>query len=234
MKNNNWFWGSFFVLAAIFIIASQIGIFGQVGAMSIVATVLLVGFFIQSIMDKSFFGIFISFAFLYMIYWRPLHLVPISAWQLLTAAVFLSIGCSMLFKRTPPKAAGSYTCTTGAECSHESIDNNNPFAKVSCGASSKFLHGDCVKTGQFFVSLGELEVFFDQCKLSPDGAEVYIDCSLGTMKLFVPKTWVVLDNVRVTLGELSNKRYMSVADDNAPKLYLTGNIQLGSVEIHYI
>ena len=37
MKNRNWFWGFFFLLSAVFVIASQIGSFGQIGFISILA-----------------------------------------------------------------------------------------------------------------------------------------------------------------------------------------------------
>ena len=62
MKHNNWFWGIFFVLAAIFVIATQVTSFTVIGFWSIAATVLLAAIFVQSLIKLNFFGVFLSLA----------------------------------------------------------------------------------------------------------------------------------------------------------------------------
>ena len=231
MKSRNWFWGIFFLLSAVFVIASQTGSFVQIGVISILATVLLAALAIQSLIYRNYFGIFLSLAFLYMIYRYPLGLPEISLWLLLVSAVLAGIGFSFIFHSHPPKMV----YTHGMEhFTSESIDDNNPYAKVNFGSSSKYLHADCLKSGQFFVSFGALEVFFDQAQLSPDGAELFFDCSFGAIKLFVPKHWKVRDNLRASLGAVENDTRLAQPGENAPQLTLTGNVQLGAVEIHYI
>ncbi len=251
MKNRNWFWGFFFLLSAIFVIASQTGSFGQIGVLSISATVLLAALGIHSAIERNYFGVFIPLALLYLIYQQPLHLIGISLWLLLLAAVLASIGFSILFHSHPHKfhsnpndnavfSRGSddwHSWHDGSEHftqTTEDIDDNNPCTKISFGASSKYLHADCLKSGQFFVSFGALEVFFDQAALSPEGAEIFLDCSFGAIKLYVPKQWQVIDHVRAGLGAVENDIRMAHPDENAPRLTLKGNVQLGAVEIHYI
>lgn len=249
MKNRNWFWGLFFLLAAIFVIASQIGSFGQIGVLSIAATVLLAALCIHSAIERNFFGIFIPLALLYMIYQQPLHLIQISIWLLLFASILASIGLSIIFHSHTHHCHSHndtffsrgpddwHSLHDGTECFNqttENINDNNPCAKVSFGSSSKYLHADCLKSGQFSVSFGELAVFFDHAQLSPDGAEIFLDCSFGELKLFVPKNWLVIDNVRTGLGSVENDERMSRPDENAPRLTLTGNVQLGDIAIHYI
>ena len=142
MKNRNWFWGFFFLLSAIFVIASQIGSFGQIGFISILATVLLAALIIHSIADRNYFGIFVPLAFLYMIYRQPLHLIEISLWLLILAAVFASMGFSFLFRSHPQSKMHWHDDYEHAHQTVENIDDNNPYAKVSFGASSTYLHGD--------------------------------------------------------------------------------------------
>ncbi len=248
MKNRNWFWGFFFLLAAVFVIASQTGSFGQIGLLSILATVLLAALGIRSAIDRNFFGLFIPLALLYMIYQQPLHLVQISVWLLLLASVLASIGFSIIFhshhhchphgdvcfSRGSDDWHGAHDGSEHFNQTTESIDDNNPGAKVTFGASSKYLHADCMKSGQFFVSFGALELFFDQAQLSPEGAELFLDCSFGAIKLYIPKHWRVIDYVRTGLGSVENDICLAHPDENAPQLTLTGNVQLGSLEIHYI
>ncbi|MEQ8155554.1 MAG: hypothetical protein ABRQ25_11825 [Clostridiaceae bacterium] len=234
MKNRNWFWGFFFLLSAIFVIASQPGAFGHVGFLSILATVLLAALFIESLIKLNFFGTFIPLAFLYIIYWEPLDLVYISPWLLIFAAILASIGFSILFGRHPEKPIHFHGGNDCFKKSNESTDDNNPYAKVKFGASSKYLHSDCLKSGQFTVSFGALEVFFDQAQLSSEGAEIFIDCSFGAVKLYVPRHWRVKDNIQASLGGMDNNSRSSQASENSPVLTITGSVQFGGIEIHYV
>ena len=234
MKSRNWFWGVFFILAAIFVVASQTGSFGEISFISLLATVLLAALLIKSLVNLEFFGIFLSLALLYLIYQEPLGLQHISFWLLMLTAVLLGLGFSSLF---PCHHHRPFCCREKgkqANVTAENIDDNNPYAKVSWGASSKYLHGDCFKSGHFIVSLGSLELYFDQVTLSPEGAEVFLDCNLGEMKLFLPKQWRVVENLHTSMGELKNDVRLSQPEDNAPQLTLSGTIHMGGVEIHYI
>ena len=233
MKNRNWFWGIFFLLAAVFLIASQTGSFIQIGFISILATILLAALGIHSAANRNFFGVSLALVFLYVIYRQPLHLLEISLWMLIVAAILASIGLSIIFDVHAPRdhwhdGHEHFNQTT------ETVDDNNPYAKVSFNGSSKYLHSDCLKSGQYFVSFGALEVFFDQAQLSPEGAELFLDCSFGAIKLYIPKSWQVYDNVHVSLGAVENDTRFAQPEANAPRLSLNGNVSFGAIEIHYI
>lgn len=235
MKNRfgNWFWGIFFVLAAIFVVASQIVNFTQVGFWPILATVALVAVFIQSLIHLNYFGVFLSVALAYMLYQHPLALYIISPWLLLLAAVLLSIGFHIIFPKHPNK----HRCKRleGDEYKTvEDIDDNNPYVRVSFGSSSKYLHGDSLKTGQLFCNFGALEVYFDQVTLDREGAEIFIDCSCGTVTLFIPRTWRVIDKMHASLGSVKNESRRANPGDDVPVLTLVGNVSLGAVEIQYV
>ena len=240
MRNRSWLWGIFFLLSAVFVIGSQTGAFGQIGLLSIIATVFLFAILINSLIDLEFFGIFMSLAFLYMIYSGPLNLVPISPWMLILSGVLTSIGFSIIFKGSTFKYKhkryyrhNDYKYENFAQTT-ENVDDNNPFLRVSFGSASKYLHADSLKSGNFSSSFGTLEVFFDQVQLNPDGAEIFVDCSFGEIKLFIPRDWNVIESVHVGLGSVKNKNRMASPDENAPKLNIVGNVQFGDVEINYI
>lgn len=235
MKSRNLFWGLFFVAMAVFVIASQTGSFVQISVLGILATVLIAAIVIHSVLRRNFFGVFVPASFLYLIYRQPLALPGISFWLLLLAAVLASVGFSFLFHSRPHgwgccrhpdmKRFGKY---------EESGDDNNPSARASFSGSSKYLHGDSIKSGQFSCSFGSLEVFFDEARLSPEGAEIYLDVSFGSIELYVPKQWKVIDDVRVSLGAVENDIRLPRPGENAPRLTLTGSVQFGNVEIHYV
>ena len=253
MKNRNWFWGIFFLLAAAAVIAIQIETVGQIGIWSLLAGVLLIALLVHSLIDLNFFGVFVPLAFLYMIFWQPLGFVFISPWMLVLAAVLTSIGFSIIFH---PKRRNHKECWHWVHDSHDShdchdipdgqdnqnksewqntetIDDNHPYAKAQFSSSSKYLHADALESGKFTVSFGELEIFFDQVQLSPDGAVVNLDCSFASMKLHIPKHWQIIDKLNVSLADVNSGRRANAPAPDAPKLTLTGNVQFGGVEIQY-
>lgn len=235
MKHKHWFWGIFFVLAAVFVIVSQVAVnsFAQIGFWSILAAVVLAAVLIQSLVHLNYFGVFLSLALAYWIFQVPLDLYIISPWLLILAAVLLSIGFHIIFHRYSKR---QYATRHGKDEYHtiEEIDDNNPYVKVSLGASSKYLHADSLKSGQFYCNLGSLEVYFDQVQLDPYGAEIFVDCSLGTINLYFPKSWRVIDKLHSSLGGVKNETRFSAPNDGAPQVTVTGNVSLGSVEIHYV
>jgi predicted membrane protein len=172
-----------------------------------------------------------------MIFQGPLTLPYVDPWLLLLAGVLVSIAFGILFKKHP-KDSHHHHCRGRKECfsdvEAEDLDGNDPYVKVSFGASSKYLHADSLKSGQFFVNFGALEVYFDQVTLAPEGAEIFLDCSFGSIKLYVPRSWTVVDKLRASLGGVDNNTGRAQPDENAPRLTLTGNVQLGGVEIQYI
>jgi hypothetical protein len=235
MKSKNWFWGIFFLLSAVFIIGSQTGFFGQIGVLTLVATILLAALIISSIMDRNFFGVFISLAFLYMIYQQPLHLVAISVWLLFLAAILAGIGFSCIFsvhgfdhRNWHGKEGMSSFQST------ENIDDNNPSARLSFGSTCKYLHADNLKSGQFYSSFGEMNLYFDQSQVSHEGAEIFMDCSFGSIKAYFPRTWRVKNNIRVSLGDVKEDMRRDQPGADAPQVTLVGNVSFGDIEIHYI
>lgn len=239
MKSKNIFWGLFLVISAVLIIASQVTSFSVISAMSILTTVFLAAIIISSMVRLEFFGIFIPAALLYMIYDAPLGLPFIRPVILVVSAVLVSAGCSLIFRKRHKKVVfaggcGNNTGNYDYTKANDSINDNNPKVKVSMGASSKYLRADALQGGQFSVSLGELEVYFDQVRLSPAGAQVFVDCSLGSLKLYIPRHWNVVDKIGATLGEVKNDPRQAQPVLTEPPLTITGNVKLGSTEIIYI
>lgn len=234
MKKSKWFWGVFFILSAVFVIASQVTDFVRIGFWSVLGAVLLVAVMIQSAVHRNFFGIFIPLVLLYEIFWQPLALVHISVWVLLAAAVLLSIGFSCIFRCRPPVIQNKPENSGRFQGTTESIDDNNPEAKVSFGASTKYLHSNALKTGRFYASFGSLEIYLDQARLCPEGAEIYVDCHFGSIEIYVPNWWRVESNVHASIGAANAGERSVEAGPDAPLLTITGNVSFGAVEVNYI
>ena len=238
MKHRNWFWGIFFLAAGFFVVASQVGGFVQLGFWSIAATVLLLAAFIGSLMNVSFFGIFVSAALLYAIYQKPFDWPFVSVWLLLLTAVFISIGLSFIFHgRFHRRWAKRKYCGEnwgGHGSTEEYVDDDHVSISASFSEVSKYLHAECLRQANITSSFGKLNVYFDGVKLSPDGAEIYVDVSFGTLEIYLPKEWRVIDQVHTSAGAVSNNMHSNVMADNAPVLTFKGRVSFGSLEIRYV
>ena len=115
----------------------------------------------------------------------------------------------------------------------EDVDGNNPYVKLSFGSSSKYIHADALKSGQFSCSFGTLSVYFDQAQLDPDGAEIYLDCSFGEIKVYCPREWKIVDKLKASLGSVRND-LRSRSTPDGPSVVLNGGTSFGSIEILYI
>lgn len=238
MKHHNWFWGIFFLAAGFFVVASQVGGFLELGFWSIAATVLLVAALIGSIADLNFFGISVSAALLYAVYQGPLDWPKVSVWLLLLTAIFISIGLSLIFhgkrrnRRNNWKTCGD-NCGTHAP-SDEYIEGDAVSISESFNEVSKYLHADCLKQANISSSFGRLCVYFDNVKLSPGGAEVFVDVSFGKIELYLPKQWRVVDQVHTSAGAVSNSPRTAGVNTDTPILTVKGRVSFGNLEFRYI
>jgi len=245
---SKWLWGTFLLLAAIFVLSSQFDgfAFDRFNLGSIVAAVLALAFLVQCLAHGAFAPLPVPLAALYYIVQDPLDLPHMQLWGLALAAVLAWIGLGILL---PSRHKSACNAQFGAHAhSHHSRSgdhpprvhpehgdmDNNPSVEVNFGAVSRYLHSDCLETAQLTCKFGALEVFFDHAQLSPDGAEARLDCSFGATALFVPKHWNVIDKISCSLGGVDIDRRYAAPEENAPRLTLTGNVSLGGVEVRFV
>jgi len=235
MKRRNWFWGIFFILAAIVLIASQVTSFTNLGFWSLLGAIILVAVVIQSALHRAWAGICLAAALLYLIFQTPLGWPYLSPWILIIAAIFLGIALHMLLRKKPRWESygnGNWRMKEGGECS-ENQDDNNPEIYVKFGNVTRYLRSNCLERGKFVTSFGAIEVYFDQATLSPLGAELFLESSFGAIKLFVPRSWNVVNRMQSGMGGVTFKGIPAL-DVNPPTLILTGNVNMGGVEVHYV
>ena len=254
MKTSKIFWGLFFIVAAGIIIANQLGYFFNVGIPSLFLTLLLIPILIKSITKLNFFGVFFPLGLLSLIYAKPieillfghpeiadsskpLYLTPV---PVLLAALFLSIGFSIIFSSTKNfchinfHGDGEHKYHNKFNRTVDYVDDNELDCKVSFGASSKYIHSQDLQKAYLKCSFGALEVYFDDAQLNPEGAEIFLDCSFGAIEMYVPKEWRIIEKVSTSLGgiDINNRRFSY--DENSPTLTLTGNISFGGVDVKSI
>jgi hypothetical protein len=244
MSFSHWIWGTFMLLAAAFVLSNQFGGFVDIGIGSVIVTVLALAFAVQCIAQLAFALLPVPLAVLYVIFQEPLGWPYLQPWTLILAAAFSCIGLFILLPRRnkyskwdSPRKHGHYSRggKHGPQVVTEDGGNdNNPSVSVNFGATSRYLHSDCLETVQLYCNFGALEVFFGQAQPSPNGTEVNMTCSFGAITIFVPKHWHVIDNLGCTLGGVDLDNRFAAPAENAPVLTLTGSVTMGGIEVRLV
>lgn len=240
MKGRKLVWGVFFIAAAVLLVVNQLGYFTGVNLWSLLLTIMIVPVIGSGLARLNFFNVFFGIAFLLIIFAKPLGITALVPWTVLFAALFLSIGFSILIKpRRWPGSLGMHGHNwSGHNHNYEEyetvdhVEGNDVNCYVSMGGSCKYLRSDSLESGRFECSLGYLKVYFDNVILSPKGANIYLDCSMGNIELFIPRNWNVKLNIDSMMGNVGEQHHTYTQD--APSLTITGNVKLGNIDIKYV
>jgi hypothetical protein len=238
MKNRNWFWGVFFIAVAAIIVINQLGYFVDVGLFSLLVTLLLVPIMVKSIFALNFAGILFPAAFLCMIYAEPLGITELTPWTLLVVALLGSIGFSLLFQKKNKLFFGVFpNGRSKVKSSKETggiFDENIVFFGASFGHSSKRINSKNLQKAEICTKFGGLEAYFDDAKLSSDGAEINFDVSFGGAEIYVPESWNLVNNINTSFGSVEERKKKRGEVATSPTVFLTGNVSFGCVEITYV
>lgn len=240
MKSRRVLWGGFFIASALLLVVNQLGYFAGVNLWGLFFTILLIPAIASGLLRRNFFNVFFGIAVLLIIYAKPLHITMLVPGTVLAAALLLSIGFSILFNSRYHFGHchnfGNYWRKYDHHYEeHETVDNvdgNEVNCCVSMGESCKYIHADSLETGRFECSLGYLKVYFDNVRLHPAGAAIFVDCSLGSMELYIPEEWRVFVNIDSILGNVSEERHINSGAE--PALTINGDVHLANLDIRYI
>lgn len=231
MKKERIFWGIFFIVAAVFIIISKLGLLGNINFFSLLLTVFIAACLVKSVMHKSVGGVLFSLAFICIIYAKPLGIEMITPWPVLGAALLGTIGASFLYH--PKKDFFSY----GSHhiCSNETVETVEDAQiefNTSFGGSIKYINSDDFQSANLRCSFGSMKVYFDNAIIQNGQATVQIDVSFAGVELYIPRNWKVVNNVEASFGGIDEKN--SNATSSTPTLNLVGKVSFAGVEIIYI
>lgn len=223
------FWGSFFIIAGIFVIINQLGYYTNINLFSLLCTILIIPILLKSLMKANFTGIFFSLALLCIIYSEPLNLESVTPIPVLLAALFGSIGFSIMFSKH------NFSKKWNSEYFDQVIngaDSDEVNFNVSFGSSIKYINSEDFKIANLKSSCGSMKVYFDNAKIVDDSAVINLDISLSGVELYIPKEWNIINNVDVTLGGIEQKN--TSKEKFKKTITLTGRVNLSGVEIIYI
>lgn len=232
MKKKDVFWGLLFIVAAVLIIMNQFGFFVGISMFEIVASVILVGIIIKSIMYVNFWGILFPLAVICIIYAQEWNITDFTPWPALLTALLCSLGLSLIFKRPSFWTYHSHWDRGYSSNVVNEKDDKTVYCSTSFGESMKYVNSDNFEKANVKCSFGSVKVYFDNALIPSGKADIYLDVSFGDAVLFIPKTWRIINDVHVFLGDMSEKNRNVGAD--SPVVTIHGNISFGDAQIFYV
>lgn len=236
------FWGVMFIAIAAFILLNQLGLVDIViGTGNIVLAIVFLATLIKSITMVSFPGIFISLAFLWIIFDEYINVPHISEVVVIFVAVLFAIGFSMIFPNAKRKFTG-YNEKWGdyedfnKEGNHQKVVHDENDERVFCsnrfGASAKYINSRKLKGARIENSFGELKIYFDNAVMEGDSVEVSVSVSFGALELYLPKEWAAFNRVNAFAATVRESNHGN--PDGIHSVILIGSVNFGEISVIYV
>lgn len=237
MRKRKIFWGIFFIVMAMIVVVSKLGILPDVGVFALLATVFLVWMTVDGVRHRNFYEMLFAVAFLCIIYDKPLGIETLTPWTVLAAAALLSIGLSLLFggkgkrKRSIEfewdSDGGRGIGSSREQCNGEQIRCENNF-----GSAIRYIHSDNFCRAYLENNFGGMTIYFDNAIIQGDTASVKVENNFGETNLYIPKEWKVENELEHCFGSI-NEHGKVMGTSNAT-LHLKGETNFGNIEIYYV
>jgi predicted membrane protein len=190
---------------------------------------------ITSILCVNFWGILFPLSFICILYAHELNITSFTPWPALFTAFLLSLGLSLIFQRhgchIHPFYHSHYDHSFSSTVINEP-DGNAVNCSTSFGECMKYVKSENFERADIRCSFGEVKVYFDNALIPSGKADIYLDVSFGEAQLFIPKTWKVVNDVHVFLGDMQEKT-RNIGSDS-PVVTLHGKVSFGDVQIIFI
>ncbi|MBQ6789072.1 MAG: hypothetical protein IJO81_02660 [Clostridia bacterium] len=218
-------WGLVFILSAVLIVLDALNVIPDIPIVKLIFAGLFVFWAVYSLIKLRFTQFFFPLAFAFMI--LEGEIAPfvgksgnlISNWLLLLVALFLTIGCHLIF------GGKNFKFSKHINISHSTGDKN------SFGEGVKYI--DCADFEGISVknSFGEYHVRFQNVELYEGGATLSVHNGFGETNIYVPSHWTVKFNVKPSFGAANCP--VNVVE-NGPVLNITGNCSFGEVNVLFV
>lgn len=235
MKNSKIFWGSFFILAAIYVIIGKLGILPDIGVFRILITIFLIWIFIGGIRHRNFYEILFSIAFICIVYDEPLGITALTPWTILGAALLGSIGLSMIFKGSKRKwnnEKNAYGSNGNLDMDIEQCNGEQVRFENSFGSAIRYINSDDFQNAQIENNFGALSVYFDNAIVKNGTAFVNVENNFGETNLYIPKEWKIQNHLERSFGAINEEGKSIGTSDTL--LCINASATFGVIKLHFI
>ncbi|MGY5338520.1 LiaF transmembrane domain-containing protein [Levilactobacillus spicheri] len=232
----NWFWGTFFLVGAVLLVVGQLGLLPvRFGFWQLLVGIFLVAMLVYNLAHRSIGGSVFSLAFLAIVFAKPLGITALVPWTILGAALFLTIGLSLLVSPRHFFRYETHTTFHHGDATERvdrmTTDESQVRVNVNMGNSIRYLQSQDFQRADINVRMGNAKLYFDEVQVAPTGAVINLNVSLGGVELYFPRTWNVKLNVDPSLGGVEVKG--APVASAGPTVVVQGHVSLSGVTVVY-
>lgn len=234
MKNKNILWGVLFILIGVFVLFQRQFSFFNISVWTIVLTIGFSAMLAASLKKMQWFGIIFSLAFLVIIYADVFHISFLAPAPILWAALFGSIGMTLIFQKPIGKKEKNFGDGFGGENFFVKEGAENEVYRCEAVFCNTVKYADCsyMRLAKLENSFAKMTVYFDHVALKDGRADMRVENSFGQTILFIPKEWQVQIVSEQNFGSVNIKG--ECADISSSLLRIDAETNFGSIEINYV
>lgn len=235
---NKLFWGLLFLLGGVSLLLNRLEIwptFFHISVFDIILTLFFVWMFLEGLRHHNFFGMIFGLAFIAIQYDDFLHITAITPWTLLSTALLVSIGLTIIFPKKNYHNAHKYKGYDFVDCGKKTFQEEEGevlYFRNSFGSTTKYVNTDALVHACFENSFGEMKIYFDNAIIKNGVADINLEVSFGEAVLYIPKTWNVENHMKTSFGGLKEENLHQ--SQGCPTLRIYGEVAFGEVVIVYI
>lgn len=248
VKLNRVFIGLGLLVAAAFLVVDQLHLLPiKIGIWTIFLTIIFGSCLITSLIDRSLYGVIFSLTFLLIVFAKPLHIQALSPWTILLVAVLISVGISLIFKRSfkptvvingrkidaswsdlknPEKFKAGHVMSQ----SNFGVEGENIVISEKMSDASRYIHSQDLKTITINSKLADIDVYLDDAKAAGEEVIVNINSSMSDINFYLPSDWRIENRLQQSFGDLE----IDYQDASGSTLVLQGASNICDITIKHI
>ena len=232
MKADSIMWGLLFIGGGLVLLLAALGIGQEYELIRIIGSLLLLGLAITSFIKFRFFLSLIPLALIIYLWQKQLGLTQLNMTLLIIASIVLSIGLSIIFRKKHHIYAEKADSHQWSQT--ENVLSEDEFVSIdsSFGDQTKYIHASNLKRINIGSHFSSVKVYFDQCQLSPDGAQILVSANFSDVVLYVPRDWKIINHVTTFAASVKEKDERPV--DVRTSVELSGSLNFAELKIMYL
>lgn len=225
-------WPVLILGSGILLLLKAFGIGEEFGTFRVIGSLILLGTSLASLIRYQFFTFLVPLSLIAYLWRFQLGLAEMDVRLLLLAALILSIGLSLLFRKKS-SARWHNSCSDTWTKSEEIVNEDERVTiDASFSEQTKYIHASHLKRVQISSNFASTKVFFDQCQVSPEGLEINLNVHFAGVVLMVPANWRIQSQASVFAAEINDETRQG--PDVVYPVRLTGNVNFAEVKIRTI
>ena len=196
-------------------------------------SIILILIIIEQLFERSFLGVFFPLGLGACLFQKELGLQDVNYAIIIFAFVLIGIGFEVLFNRKPHinviKDGKEVNFEGNAEYSEleDSFDLDN-----SLGSRTQYVNIQNFRRGKIDNALGQLVVYMNGSKVSPEGATLDIDNGMGALSVYFPKDFRVRFNCDNGMGKINMHGECS-EDPSQPLIIANVDNGMGTIDFYF-